>query len=99
MPAAEVPQQRRANVQTFCYNRDAAQSDELHRRFWVVSLRRCCSRSARSAHRYPTADTAVAGVVAAADQSQRRREMKRRVAAESRARRVMSTSSQRTLAR
>jgi hypothetical protein len=27
-----------ANVQTFCYNRDAAQSDELHRRFWVGSI-------------------------------------------------------------
>ena len=27
-----------ANVQTFCYNRDAAQSDELHRRFWVRSI-------------------------------------------------------------
>jgi len=27
-----------ANVQTYCYNRDAAQSDELHRRFWVGSI-------------------------------------------------------------
>ena len=27
-----------ANVQTFCYNRDASQSDELHRRFWVGSI-------------------------------------------------------------
>ena len=27
-----------ANVQRFCYNRDAAQSDELHRRFWVGSI-------------------------------------------------------------
>ncbi len=27
-----------ANVQTFCYNRNAAQSDELHRRFWVGSI-------------------------------------------------------------
>jgi len=27
-----------ATVQAFCYNRDAAQSDELHRRFWVGSI-------------------------------------------------------------
>jgi hypothetical protein len=27
-----------ANVQAFCYNRDAAQSDEQHRRFWVGSI-------------------------------------------------------------
>ncbi len=25
-------------VQALCYNRDAAQSDELHRRFWVGSI-------------------------------------------------------------
>jgi len=27
-----------ATVQTFCYNRDAAKSDELHRRFWVGTI-------------------------------------------------------------
>ena len=27
-----------ATVQAFCYNRDAAQSDELHRRFWVGTI-------------------------------------------------------------
>ena len=27
-----------ATVQAFCYNRNAAQSDELHRRFWVGSI-------------------------------------------------------------
>ena len=27
-----------ATVQAFCYNRDAAQCDELHRRFWVGTV-------------------------------------------------------------